>query len=675
MLVFDQMKKGDRPLWWLTVTILAGMLILTGGLWYHQVYASNHYVESQKTQSFRRVRYPALRGKITDRNGISLADNRACYNVNLYLEELSGRFQEAWRLTKTRADQQRARGVDASKPDGAPSPSWFQKFFGKTKSMKPRLTQDEVAALGKQVRFAVVSNLVFELGNRMGKPLPPLDEKKFHDHYASRLVVPMPVMEDLTSQQMAWFCEMPNKPPGLYLDLQPMRVYPRKTEASHLLGFLRRSDKLKDPEDPELELGDSLPGLPDYEGTMGLEGAFDDDLRGRSGIRLVLVNNLGYRQSATNLVPADPGSNIVTTIDVRVQQAAEQAFRASGATKGAVVVMDPHNGDVLALVSYPAFDPNVFIPRVSPEVWKKLDDPNVNAMFNRATFGEYMPGSIFKIVVGLACLEAETLDPSAVFKTKGYFQSGHRIIKDRAPPGNYDFRRALAKSSNEYFIEQGVKAGLRPIMEMGRQFFLGEKTQMPLMGEASGLIPSDAWLKKMKAQGTPFQPGDLWYLSIGQGPVTVTPIQMAVMTSAVANGGKVLWPRLVQRIEQQTTAPEKTVPRIFPPVRVRGELNVKPAHLEAVREGMLADVEDNEGTGKFSRVAGFKIAGKTGTAEIKQGDRQTGKNTWFVSFGPYEDPRYVVVVLADEGGRSGGGTCGPVARRIYEALQKLEAKG
>lgn len=672
MLVFDQMKKGDRSLWWLTVTILAGILILMGGLWYHQVYASSRYIESQKTQSFRRVRYPALRGKITDRDGIPLADNRACYNVNLYLEELSGRFQEAWRLTKAREDQQRATGVDNARLSKAPAPGWFQRLFRKGKSAKPRRTQEELSALGKQVRFAVVSNLVHELGNRMGQPLPPLDEKKFHDHYAGRLVVPMPVMENLTAQQLAWFSEMPNKPPGLYLDLQPMREYPRKTEAAHLLGFLRRSDKLKDPEDPELELGNSLPGLPDYEGQVGLEGAFDDDLRGRSGVRLVLVNNLGYRQSATNLVPAEPGSNIVTTIDLRVQQAAEQAFRASGATKGAVVVMDPHNGDVLALVSYPAFDPNVFIPRVSDEVWKTLDDPTVNTMLNRATFGEYTPGSIFKIVVGLACLESGTLDPAEIFKTKGYYQGGRHIIKDLAPPGNYDFRRALAKSSNEYFITHGVKAGLDAIMRMGHEFFLGEKTQMPLFQEETGIIPTDAWLKKMRANGTPFQPGDFWNLCIGQGYITVTPIQMAVMTSAVANGGKVLWPRLVQRIEQQTMASERTV-RSFPPVRVRGELRVTPAHLEMVREAMLADVEDTGATGTKARVAGMKIAGKTGTAEI--GTNHERKNTWFVSFAPYEDPRYVVVVLADEGGRSGGGTCAPVARRIYEAVQKLEAKG
>ena len=231
-----------------------------------------------------------------------------------------------------------------------------------------------------------------------------------------------------------------------------------------------------------------------------------------------------------------------------MQAAAEDAFRKSGATKGAVVVMDPHNGDVLAMLSYPPFDPNVFIPRVSQKVYDTLND-------------------------------------------------------------------------------------------------------------------------------TPFHTGDLWYLCIGQGPVTVTPIQMAVMTSAVANGGKLLWPRLIERIEQQTTAPEKTV-RIFAPVRIRGELNVKPANLEVVREAMLADVEDNEGTGKFARVAGFKIAGKTGTAEVKPGhDRQDRQNTWFVSFGPYESPRYVVVVLADEGGRSGGRTCAPVARRIYEAIQKFEAKG
>jgi penicillin-binding protein 2 len=231
MLVFDQMKKGDRPLWWLTVTISAGILILVGGLWYHQVYASSRYVESQKTQSFRRVRYPALRGQITDRNGAPLAENRACYNVNLYLEELSGRFQEAWRVAKTQADRERTRAGEDPRNTNSPPLGWFQRLFRKAKGGKPKWTPEELAILGKQVRFAVVTNLVFELGKRMGQTLSPPDEKKFQDHYASRLVVPLPVMEDLTAQQVALFCEMPNKPPGLNLDLQPLRKYPFKTGA------------------------------------------------------------------------------------------------------------------------------------------------------------------------------------------------------------------------------------------------------------------------------------------------------------------------------------------------------------------------------------------------------------------------------------------------------------
>jgi penicillin-binding protein 2 len=674
MLVFDQMKKSDQPLWWLAAVVSAGMLVLLGGLWYRQVYASSQYVESLKTQSIRQVRYPALRGKILDRQGRALAVNRPSYNINLYLEELSGLFQDAYRKTKAQQDQIKSQAAVAS--GLAAKTSWYQRLWRKSSGAKSRWTSEEIQALGKQVRFSVASNLVFQLGVRMGQQLV-LDEKKFNDHYANRLVVPLPVMEDLNSGQVAVFHELASKMPGMYLDIQPLREYPRKTVAAHLMGYLVHSDKVAADSESEMDLEDSLPGLPDYEGSVGLEGKFDDDLRGRSGVKAVQVNNLGYRQSETILLAAEPGSNIVTTIDLNIQMAAEQAIRQSGnIAKGAVVVMDPRNGDILAMVSYPPFDPNAFIPRMPSDTWARLNDPETKTMLNRATYGEYMPGSIFKIIVGLACLESGRTDPNAILKTKGYFQANAKSkpIKDTAAPGNYDFCKALAHSSNEYFIEEGLKTGLWPIVRMAERVFLGKKTGVPLGGqEVDGFLPTEEWVKKIKERGNPWREGDLHNFCIGQGYITVTPIQMAVMTSAMANGGKVLWPRLVERIEQQTTAAEMGV-RTYPAFQVRGELNVTSGHLEIVRQAMLADVDEEGSTGVSAAVAGLKIAGKTGTAEVGPRENRR-KNTWFVSFAPFENPRYVVVVLAESGGASGGRTCAPVARSIYKAILDLEAKG
>ncbi len=672
MLVFDQMKKGDRSLWWLAATVLLGMLVLVGGLWYRQVYASSHYVESFKTQSIRRVRYPALRGKILDCHGNQLAINRPSYNINLYLEELSALFQEEYRQTKARLDEIKTQ--EASAKAVAERAGWLERIWRKKGSAKARWTPEEKTELGKKVRFLVASNLVYQLGERLGQPLI-LEEKRFTDHYANRLVVPMPVMEDLTPTQVAIFHEMPNKMPGLYLDVQPLREYPYRTAAAHVLGYLRRSSKVSSSGDPDFDIEDSLPGLPDYEGQVGLEGAFDDALRGHAGLKWVVVNNLGYRQSETNVIAADPGSNLVSTIDLPIQLAAEKAFAQSGTiSKGAVVVMDPRSGDVLAMLSYPPFDPNSFIPRMSSEKWASLMDTNLNPLLNRATFGEYPPGSIFKIIVGLAALESGKLRADEIIRTKGYFQANPRSrpIDDLAKPGDYDFCSALAHSSNEYFIEAGIRTGLRPILEMAGRAFLGQRARLPLMQEENGFIPNDSWLANMKARGSPWRDGDLHYLSIGQGYLTVTAIQMAVMTSAVANGGKVFWPRLVSRIDPQTSNPEARGLE-FPKALLRGDLHVNPRHLDIVREAMLKDVEDPLSTGSRAAVPGLKIAGKTGTAEV--GLHKERKNTWFVSFAPFENPRWVVVVLAEEGGVSGGKTCAPVAQRIYKALLAMEVKG
>ena len=632
MLVFDQLKRNDRPTWVLTLVVSAALGILLTGLWYLQVVTNKHYEQSQKNQSSRRVRYPALRGNILDRNGIALAENRPSYNVNLYLEELSGQFQEAF--AKARADL--------------------------------KLTRAELDALGRRTRYRVVSNAVFEVGEMFHQPLI-LDEGRFLEHYTNRLVLPLPILENLSAQHIAIFQENPYKPPGLNLDIEPLRVYTNGDLASHVLGQLQRVEKTTGDDDDELSAS-CLPGLPDYEGRVGVEAAFEEDLGGRAGIKAVVVNNKGYRQSENILTPAIPGNNVVLTLDARVQRVAEQALHGmSVAGKGAAVVLDARNGDVLAMASAPAFDPNSFIPRMTSKQWEVLSDPEGKPMLNRATFGSYAPGSIFKIIVALACLEAGDLNPAEVYHSKGYFSLGRKDIRDTAPAGDYDFKRAFKLSCNSYFIYHGLNTGLTNIMEMGHRFFLGEKVQVPLRQEVSGFFPTAEWLSRRASQGEAISQGEIANLSIGQGYITVTPIQMALMTAAIANGGTIFWPRLVQRVEPRSVGPVK----VAPAGRIRGELRVDPRNLRRIREAMLADVEDSDGTGRQAAVPGLRVCGKTGTAQVTRGATVFRKDTWFVSFAPYETPRYVVVVVA-EGGGSGGGTCAPVAHKIYQALKRFE---
>jgi penicillin-binding protein 2 len=324
------------------------------------------------------------------------------------------------------------------------------------------------------------------------------------------------------------------------------------------------------------------------------------------------------------------------------------------------------------MASNPAYDPNDLVQHLSPEKAEYLNDPALRPQINRAMQENYAPGSIFKIVVGLAGLEAGTLDPDEVYNSKGEYVlgRGQRPIRDPAGPGEFKFRRALLKSSNSYFIHEGLKLGVDRIVEMGKRFHLGERTGILPRQEAAGILPTREW-RKENLGGAWFD-GHTMNISFGQGELAVTPLQVAVMISAIANGGTVFWPRLVARTEPQDPfADAPPVP--FPAGRIRSYLNISKRSLDILREAMAADVEDVEGTGKKAAVPNLRICAKTGTAQIKTGSKVVGHTVWFASFAPYENPRYVVVVMIEtEQGGSGGDTCAPVAYQVYRALQKRD---
>jgi len=270
-------------------------------------------------------------------------------------------------------------------------------------------------------------------------------------------------------------------------------------------------------------------------------------------------------------------------------------------TRGAAVVMDVQSGDLLALASAPGFDPNLFIPYISKEDYQKLLDPVQRPQINRAVQENYAPGSIFKTVTGLACLEAG-IDPHEQIYHPGYFMLGRRYIEDLSAPGYYDFRKALLKSSNAYFITNGIRAGLERIVALGERLHLGERTGLPTNQEVPGYFPS----MKRVAQG--WSIGDTANLCIGQGAIDVTPLQMTVLAGAIANGGTVLVPRLVDRIEAAQRYTDEPA-EVFPIGQVRDHLEVSPESLRILREAMLADVEDPAGTGRSAGLPGLRICG------------------------------------------------------------------
>ncbi len=669
MFVFDQLRSKDIPIRVMTAFILCCMLLLTVNLWRLQVASGEDYRVRQENQSVRAVRLPATRGRILDSNQQPLAVNRLRFDVHMYIDELRPLFYTHYMRLK---DGRKLR----------------------------RAEQDE---LGRTARYQVVSNLTMQVSLRLGQPLV-LDEEKFHTHYYKRRYTPMAVMQDLSPGQVARFVEQIHAVPGVDLSVNPVRTYPNGDMAFHTLGYLRLDD------DPDT--GDDIPfrfryRLPDYVGVDGLEGVYDELLRGEAGAKTIRVNNISYRTSEEVWEWPESGYNIVLSLDRDIQLAAEAALQANGPeTRGAVVVMDPRTGDLLSLVSLPGFDSNKFISGFSREEITRLNDSRLNRWLNRATGSggvSYPPGSIFKLISAVAYLEEGLIDPAEKVYNPGYFRDSKLYpnyeLDDTAPPGDYDFIRAFKRSSNTYFIHHALKPdgqtdqwrqGKRILLDWGNRFRLGQKTLASLPGdlpspirESGGYFPArDNKLKKRNQFGEKvgWAAGDVGNLCIGQGEITVTPLQMAVMTSAVANGGKVLQPRLVKRIDSQR-AFGQAQNRVIP-VEVLDDLHLKPETVALMHKAMLADVADRDGSGRAARVPGMAIGGKTGTAQKKvptgkydprSGVRlfRTDHVTWFVSFAPVESPRYAVVVMV-ESGESGGTTCAPIARRIYRAIRDLE---
>jgi penicillin-binding protein 2 len=659
MLIFDQLKKDDPQLRLVAVSVLSGLGILLAGLWWVQVVSARDYQANLETQSFRTVRIPAVRGKILDRNGNTLAENRPTYNVSLYLDELRGSFDAVYLEKAARARRELRQKEEAlGKQLNRRLTKQERKQFVFTPEMKSRLRQ--------QARYEVASNVVRQVSLRLRQPLS-LIATNFERHYETRLALPCPVLKDLNPTQIALFEEQSTSPIGVDLEVQSTRYYPYGTTAAHVLGHLKRDDDSKEGEDAYFSFY-----LPDYRGILGIEYGFDKELRGMAGAESVLVNNAGYRQTKNVWSPAEPGQDVVLTIDLQVQQAAERALQGvfGPGTRGAVVVMEVHSGDILAMASSPTLDPSWYVRGFTRAEWQHILDMDMEK--NRATQENYMPGSIFKTVVGMAALESG-LDPEEIIQvepnpaqpSRGGKKIGNHMIKDTVEPGPYNFRRALKLSSNSYFVTVGLRIGPEPIIRLGERLHFGEREGLNTLQDLPGSFPS---LGRLRSGWTDGNTGNL---SIGQDPVWVTPLQIAVLSAAIANGGNVLWPRLVDRVE--TPDPTSGVPPlVYPRGRVRDQLGVSERTMKILHDAMLGDTEDPDGTGTKAAVPGLRICAKTGTAQVQdERNVKTGLTTWFASFAPYEKPRWAVVVMV-ENGTSGGSTCAPVARQVYSAILEAE---
>lgn len=466
--------------------------------------------------------------------------------------------------------------------------------------------------------------------------------------------VPTVLATDLTQDIVTKIEEQRNELPGISVDVQPIRYYPYNEMAAQIFGYVGQIDE----EDMKRLKGQEGVSNITQIGRAGLESYYDDILRGKDGGRQVEVDAAGTPVKEMERKNPTAGHNIHLTIDLNLQQAAEDAMDkqiANGiGTHGiAAVAIDPNTGAVLAMASRPAFNPNWFTRGITAKEWSQINDNPYHPMENRAIAGEYPPGSTFKLITGSAALELKKVTPDEMI-----FDSGRHWLVDMRNAGGealgwINFTEALSKSDNVYFYEMGRRVGIEKLAEYARMFGMGKKTGIALRGEASGLVASEEYKKKNFNQD--WYLGDTFNSAIGQGFQLVTPLQAAMIVSEVANGGIQYRPFIVNRIDNLDGTPYK----IFAPEQI-GTLAVSRSTLDLVREGMRNVTEEGTAGSLF---AGFpiQVAGKTGTAENFGGV----DHGWFVAYAPYDHPRIVIAVLVEQGGY-GGVASGPIVKMMLE---------
>jgi penicillin-binding protein 2 len=575
-------------------------------LWYLQVLSGDKYLAAASDNRVREIKVQAPRGEIVDRHGQALVENRNSLSIKLTPDKLPediGEREEVYRR------------------------------LAKLLNLNPRRLEKRVEGELKALPFA--------------KPT---------------------VKQDVRLELVAYVLERSSQFPGVEPESEFLREYPHGPVGAHLFGQVGEvtEKQLKDQRYNGVELGDRV-------GQAGIEAEYDRFLRGRNGAARVEVDALGNLTKTLRREQTQQGSQLRLSLDLDVQEAAQQAL-AGGTGRGAFAVMDVDNGEVLALGSQPSFDPNIFTKPLSQKRLDALSSEELGKpLFNRAIQGGYPTGSTFKLVTATAALESGHLTPETVLNDPGSLTVGGVTFKNAGDVahGALALRQALTVSSDVFFYQLGQymnEEGM-PLQKWGRQLGMGRKTGIDLPAEEPGRLPTPRWRDRWFKQGLtdrPWSVGDNINLSVGQGDLLSNPLQMAVAYAAIANGGRVLRPRLGLRIED---ASGRALQQLDAPTARR--LKMSKANRDAILEGLYGAANEPGGT-STPVFEGFPIpiAGKTGTAEhIGKADQ-----SWYVALAPYPNPKYVVAVT-DEAGGFGAETAAPMARRILAELLDVKETG
>ncbi|HEY2031436.1 MAG TPA: penicillin-binding protein 2 [Myxococcales bacterium] len=607
------------------LVVVCAMLVLVVRLYQLQIVRGDEYV-SQSIANFRKSLFvPADRGQIKDRNGRTLVDNRPSFDVFMTPAFCKGKERDET-IDKLK-DYLHLEAEDVARIKADYQKSWLSK--DRLERFKPFLVELDI-------------------------PRDQVDVVEAH------------------KTEMSCVNLIPT----------PHRSYRAQQSLGHVLGYMSEVTPDEMDDHPEYRRGQTI-------GRRGIERRWEKELRGADGKQNIAVDAKGREldkdtqealiPEGERLVPATPGNNLILSIDERLQEAADAAFPGRA---GAVVVLEAKTGFVLAMVSRPSYDPNKMSGRISRAELKAMNDDPLKPMLNRVMNENYHPGSTFKVVTSLAGLEAKKITAdSTITCTGGYTLGNHRWRCDK-PQGHgaLNVKQALQHSCDAYYYALGDRLGLDAISDMAHRLGYGQPTGFDLGREIPGIIPDTASVIKVFGAYTR---GHAINASIGQGEINVTPLQQAVAYAAIANGGHVWRPQIVERIE----SPDGKVLQEFKPEPDvgnghNGEVGVRPQDLEAVRKGLVAVVNEPGGTAYRSKLSDVVFGGKTGTAQVvKLGGKQNLKtesqsyfsrdHAWFASFAPADDPEIVVVVLNEHGGW-GAEAAAPAASKVVEAYFQLK---
>lgn len=558
--------------------------------------------ETQKLARTYILDIPAPRGQITDRTGLPLAQNKVSYNLAISF----------------------------------PTPLDFTD--------------------AKAIAFA--REKIEKAAKLTGRAIKISDDAILR-HYHNRGIMPLVVAQNLSQPEHD--AAKDRSKDSLVVRPVYVRVYPNGKVAGHIIGYTGKTGRNLDG---IIDNHETL--WPETEGRDGLEQTFNELLTGKHGEYKLTFDKDGRKTSEKLIKPAVPGNNIVTTLDLRLQELAEKTL-AARAKRGAIVIVDPTDGDILAMASMPAYDPNSFVPSISAEKFKQLqDDPDI-PLLARAFRSSYPPGSTFKVAVGIAALETGAVHSQDLYQCVPAIQIGNLTFHNwkKGDQGAQNFVQALTESCDTWFYQVGIKTGADPIIDWALKLGFGAKSGIPLRGEAEGRVPNDDYMKA--THGRKILNGDIANLSIGQGDTQVTPLQMAQAMAIVANGGKFYQTRLVrqvQSIDQRIVAAYA--------LREKRTLDVSEATMDEVREGMIDVVNGANGTGHEAELDGVEVAGKTGTAQWGPKNKERTA-AWFAGFLPADQPRYAfsAVYEGDVGSKvHGGTTAAPMIADIFKEIYK-----